>query len=178
MSKITFEQSEIAKKLANYKMPRYDEMTPFPVVMRQLVSILDGYLSIFRAPGEEKLLTQSMINSYVHNKVVKAPENKEYTKNHIVHLICIGILKQVLSMDDISKILKLQTDQYSLEVAYNYFCDEIEQALSVTFGSRSFAELKHKPKVITPLSESARSAVIAFANKIYVKHSINFELNN
>ena len=177
MTKLAFEKSEIAKKLANYKMPRYNELTDFPVVMRQLVSILDNYLSIFRTPGEEKLLTQSMINSYVHNKVIKPPENKEYTKNHIVHLISIGILKQVLSMEDISKILKLQTDQYSIEVAYDYFCVELEQALNVTFSSRSFDELKHKPKVVTPLTESVRSAVIAFANKIYVKQSINYELN-
>ena len=40
MSELPFAQSEIAIKLANYKLPRYDELTPFPVVMRQLVRLL------------------------------------------------------------------------------------------------------------------------------------------
>lgn len=35
MNKVLFEQSETAKKFVNYKLPRYDELTPFPVVMRQ-----------------------------------------------------------------------------------------------------------------------------------------------
>ena len=48
MKEKVFEQSEIAKKLANYKLPRYDELSSFPVVMRQLIAILDNYFSITR----------------------------------------------------------------------------------------------------------------------------------
>ena len=43
MKEKVFEQSEIAKKLANYKLPRYNELSSFPVVMRQLIAILDNY---------------------------------------------------------------------------------------------------------------------------------------
>ena len=83
MKEKVFEQSEIAKKLANYKLPRYDELSSFPVVMRQLIKILDNYFSIFLLPDEEKFLTQSMINSYVYKKVIEAPVNKEYDKKQI-----------------------------------------------------------------------------------------------
>lgn len=175
MNEILFEQSETAKKFVNYKLPRYNELTPFPVVMRQLLCILDEYLSAFSVPGEEKVLTQSMINSYVYMKVIRAPQNKEYDRRQIIHLLCIGILKQVLSLSDIAKLIEMQTNQYPIDIAYNYFCDELENALKVTFGSRSFSELESKkPIVKTPLTENARSAVIAFVNKIYVKQSIYF----
>jgi len=171
---VLFEQSEIAKKLANYKLPRYDELTKFPVVMRQLVRILDGYLSIFCIPGEEKLITQAMINSYVYKKVIIPPVNKEYDKNQIVHLMCIGIIKQVFSISDVRKIFDMQMEQYPVDVAYNYFCAEVENALKVTFSSRAFSDFKNEPTVITPLTESIRSVVLAFANKIYVKQSMYF----
>jgi len=173
MTKVPFIKSELAKKLANYKLPRYEELTPYPVVMRQLITILDNYLSIFCVPGEEQILTQSMINSYVRKKIVKAPEKKDYNKNQIIHFLIIGILKQVISIPEVSKLIKMQIKQYPIDVAYNYFCAEIEDALQVTFGSRS-SEFKNTPKVVTPLTENVHSAVIAFANRIYVKQSIYF----
>ena len=178
MNKVLFEQSETAKKFVNYKLPRYDELTPFPVVMRQLLCILDEHLSVFSIPGDEKVLTQSMINSYVYKRVIRAPENKEYDRRQIIHLLCIGILKQVISISDIAKLIEMQTNQYPIDIAYNYFCDELENALKVTFGSRSFSELENKKLTVkTPLTENARSAVIAFVNKVYVKQSIYFAEN-
>ncbi|MBQ7450391.1 DUF1836 domain-containing protein [bacterium] len=170
---IPFIHSEIAKKLANFKLPRYDEIVSYPVAMRQLIAILENYLNIFKDPfEEEKPLTPFMINSYVRKKVIEPPEGKDYNKKHIMFLIVIGILKQVLSISDIGKILKMAINQYPPETAYNYFCNEVEGVLNATFATRS--SFKNSPKVITPLNESVHSAVIAFANKIYVKQYLYF----
>ncbi len=171
---IPFIHSEIAENLAKYKLPRYDEITTYPVAMRQLIAILDNYLDIFRDPfEEEKLLTPFMVNSYVRKKIIEPPKNKDYNRNHIMYLIVIGILKQVLSISDIGKILHMAINQYPRKVAYEYFCNEVEEALKVTFATRT-SEFKNTPKVITPLNESVHSAVIAFANKIYVKQYLYF----
>ena len=178
MTLVPFSQSKIAKDLASYRLPRYEELTPFPIVMRQLVTLLDNYLDIFAVPGEEKLITQAMINSYVRTKVIAPPNNKEYSRVHLMQLIVLGILKQVLSINEVGQILELQIKQYPFDIAYNYFCEEMEEALKVTFATRHFAELKHKPTVVTPLTESIRSAVLAFANRIYAKQSIYFTVNN
>ena len=170
---IPFIHSDIAKKLAGFKLPRYDEIVSYPVAMRQLIAILDDYLSIFKDPfEEEKPLTPFMVNSYVRKKVIAPPEGKDYNKTHIMFLIVIGILKQVLSISDIGKILKMAMNQYPPKVAYEYFCTEVEGVLKATFATRS--SFKTSPKVITPLSESVHSAVIAFANKIYVKQYLYF----
>ena len=171
---IEFIHSEIAKKIANFKLPRYDELISYPVAMRQLIAILDDYLDIFRDPfEEEKLLTPFMVNSYVRKKIIYPPENKDYKKIHIMILIVIVILKQVLSISDIGKILKMSMSQYPPEVAYEFFCNEVEEALNETFATRSTI-YKKTPKVITPLNESVHSAVIAFANKIYVKQYLYY----
>ena len=171
---IPFIHSEIAQKLAKYKLPRYEEIISYPVAMRQLIAILNDYLSIFKDPfDEEKLVTPFMINSYVRNKVLLPPENKDYNIDHIMFLIVIIILKHVLSISDIGKILKMAINQYPKQVAYNYFCNEVEGALNATFATRT-SMFKNTPKVITPLNESVHSAVIAFANKIYVKQYLYY----
>ena len=175
---IEFIHSDIAKKIANFKLPRYDEIISYPVAMRQLIAILDDYLDIFRDPfEEEKLLTPFMVNSYVRKKIIAPPDNKDYNKLHIMFLLVIGILKQVLSISDIGKILKMAMNQYAPEVAYEFFCNEIEEALNETFATRSTL-YKKTPKVITPLNESVHSAVIAFANKIYVKQYLYYTEQN
>ncbi|MCQ2739663.1 MAG: DUF1836 domain-containing protein [bacterium] len=170
-----FINSDIAKKLANYRLPRYEQLSSYPIIMSQLLAMLDDYLSIFTVPGEEKLLTQAMINSYVRKKIIEAPDNKTYTRKHIIHLISIGILKQVLSLSEAGMFVEQQIKQYPHEVAYNYLCAEIEDALKITFGSRKMSEFKNAPKIVTPLTEGIRSAVIAFANKIYVKQWLYYE---
>lgn len=171
-----FENSEIAKKLAEYKLPRYDELMKYDVFMNQLIEILDEYLSIFQVPGEEKLLTPSMINNYVYKQVIDPPTKKKYTKYHIVHLLAIGILKQVLPLSDLAELIRMQQKEYPADIAYNYFCIELEKALHVVFGNRDYAEIdKTQPSKTTSLSKKFRSAAVAFANQIYVKQSIYFD---
>ena len=174
-----FENSEIAHTLANYKLPRYNELMKFDLFMNQLLDILDEYLEVFSVPGEEKILTRSMINNYVFKQVIAPPKNKKYSRNHVIHLLSIGILKQVLSISDVAALIEQQIQQYSIDVAYNYFCDELEKALKVVFERRDFSEIEStQPKKTTPLSILIRSAVLSFANKIYVKQSIYFDKQN
>ena len=171
----TFEDSEIAKKLANYKLPKFEDLIKFDIFMNQLIEILDDHLSIFLVPDEAKYLTPSMINNYVFKQVIEPPKQKKYSKYHIVYLLVIAILKQVMSLSDVTELLKLQTKQYSIETAYNYFCIELEKAMHVVFEERDFAQIeKTQPTKTTPLTKTVRSAVLAFANHIYVKQSIYY----
>ena len=101
-----------------------------------------------------------------------------YSRKHVIHLIFIGIMKQVLPLSDIGKIIQMQMKQYPFEIAYNYFCAEVEEALRITFGSRQLSEFNNSPTKITSLSENIHSAVIAFANKIYVRQSIYYSEQN
>lgn len=43
-------------------------------------------------------------------------------------------------MDNISKLLNLQRTTYSVETAYNYFCEELEYITKMTFKKRSESE--------------------------------------
>lgn len=176
MEEIIFEESDTSKKIANYHLPRYDELIKLDLFMNQLVDILNEYLSVFLIPGEEKTVTPSMINNYVFKHVITAPQHKKYNREQLAQLIVIGILKQVLSISDIGEILRMQREQYPIDTAFNYFCTEVEKALKVTFEERDFSGIeKTQPTKVTPLTRKVRSAVISFTNKIYVKQSIYYE---
>ena len=175
MKDTEFEHSAVAKQLANHKLPRYEELTKFDVFMTQLLGILDEYLSIFTIPGEQKILTASMVNNYVFKNIIEHPKQKKYSRSHIAYLIVIGILKQVLPISDVAEIISMALKEYDIEVAYEYFCIELEKALKATFEVRDFAVIEEtQPTKTTTLSKLVRSAVLSFANQLYVKKCIYF----
>lgn len=170
-----FVHSEVAKQLANHKLPRYEELTKFDVFMNQLLEILDEYLSIFTIPGEQKILTASMVNNYVFKNIIEHPIQKKYSRSHIAYLVVIGILKQVLPISDVAEIISMALKEYEIEVAYAYFCIELEKALKATFEVRDFRVIEEtQPSKTTALSQLVRSAVLSFANQLYVKKSIYY----
>lgn len=168
-------QKKENEKLTAYHCPRFEELPKIDVYMDQLIGILEEYLAPFEIPGEEKTITATMVNNYVKQKVIEPPKNKKYSKSHIVYLVVIGILKDVLSISDIGNLIKMQIKQYSLSRAYNFFAEELESVLKVTFGTRDFAEANSK-KERTNLSKLVRSAILSFANNVYVKKNIYFML--
>ena len=112
-----------------------------------------------------------MVNNYVKHKIISPPTNKKYSESHIMYLIVIGILKSVLNISEIGMVIKMQIEQYPIQVAFDFFAIELENSLKVTFGTRDFAEANSE-KEKTPLSKLVRSALLSFANKVYVKKNI------
>ena len=165
---------ESLKEIAEYHCPRFSELPPISLYMDQLVEILDKYLEIFNIPGEEVAITSTMVNNYVKQKLIVPPENKRYSKEQLARLLVVGILKQVLSISDIAMLLELQIDKYTAEVAYDFFCTELENSLKATFKTRDFSA-ENSATVNTPLSEVIRSALLSFANKIYVKKNLHLK---
>ena len=47
-----------------------------------------------------------MINNYVKDGVLPRPEQKKYSRDHLALLMVICMLKQVLSIQDVSSLLK------------------------------------------------------------------------
>lgn len=177
VNEYTAHQKKENEKLAAYHCPRYEELPKIDVYMDQLIGILEEYLTPFEIPGEEKTITATMVNNYVKQKVIAPPKNKKYSKSHIVYLVVIGVLKNVLSISDIGNLIKMQTRQYSLSRAYNFFAEELESVLNVTFGARDFSEANSK-KERTNLSKLVRSALLSFANNVYVKKNVYYMLKD
>ena len=61
-----------------------------PLYMDQVTTFMDSKLrSTARYPGEDKILTKTMINNYAKNDLLPPPVKKKYSKEHMLLLIFI-----------------------------------------------------------------------------------------
>ena len=144
----------------DYRMPRYKEIPNVGLYLEQTVKYINECL----APIEISI-TPSMLSNYVKKGYIDRPVKKQYYADQIAYAIYIVIIKQVLSMDNIASLFVLQKATYTLPVAYDYFCSELEKTLVAIF------EDKEEPKKETGDSsfekKMLRSVIIAVSHIIY-----------
>ena len=84
-----------------------DEIPNIDLYMDQLTSFMDERLKkTTRHPGEDKILTKTMINNYAKNDLLPPPVKKKYSKDHLILLIVIYYLKSILSISDIQTLIE------------------------------------------------------------------------
>ena len=108
-----------------------------------------------------------MINNYVKNNLIEAPEKKLYSKIQLAKLFVICILKQVYSMQDISTLISIALENTSAEKKYNRFCDLFEECLKCTLEQKEFVDNNSEN------SHLLRYVLLSCSYKIYVQ-SITF----
>lgn len=165
-----FKDSHYIKEILDFHIPRFNELPNIDLYMDQVLSIIETSLSIFASENDEKIITKSMINNYVKQKVIESPSKKHYKKFHVAYLIIISTLKRVLSISEISKIINNQ--DYEVEEFYNMFCDQLEHCLKNTFLEQNLDEHTEENTYNKILIAATR----AFANKIYVQKLIEFTI--
>jgi len=116
--------------LASFERIEYIKTEDIPNIdlyMDQVTTLMDSRLrTSTRNPGDDKILTKTMINNYTKNDLLPPPIKKKYSKEHVLMLIFIYYFKGVLSINDIQTLLSPLTENYfdgngklSLEEIYN-----------------------------------------------------------
>ncbi len=147
-----------------YHCPRYQELPDIALYLEQLLDAARDATAtvISEAP------TGPMINNYVKLGVMPPAVRKKYSKDQLCYLIIITLLKQVFTLPQIRSFFEIQRQTYPLERAYNYFCEEFENALREAFSFTGQA----LPSIETKRTEQTilvRSAVLAATNRIFVE---------
>ena len=149
-----------SQHLESFACPRWDALPDIDLYMDQVLVLTDKYFGIF-APKNESIVTSSMLNNYVKQKIVPPPDKKRYNKEHIARFLMICVLKRVFSMAQIKSLFDEMGKIYTVEKAYEIFrigldegfsalvrgtphqvCNAEEKdacALSLIFAVRSFA---------------------------------------
>lgn len=155
-------------EIKNFHLPRWHELPNIDLYIDQLVSFLEQYLSGYiknENEKEEKIVTKTMINNYVKHDIIKPPFNKKYNKEHMASLFVIFILKQVYSIHDIKKLIRLGIKTSPIEQSYNRFCSELEKAIRIVFAEKNYV----KNSRLSQEQYLLRNVVQSFANKLYVQ---------
>ena len=152
----------LSDSIRGFRLPRYRELPDVGLYLDQITK----YINQNVAPLGFSELTGSMIRNYVKQGLVDNPVNKQYSANQIAHLVVISILKQVIPLEHIGSFFCLQQKVYSDEIAYDYFCDELENILYHRFG------LKDESAAVgvtdTLEKEMLRSAIVAASHIVYL----------
>lgn len=163
-----------ADSIKTFHLPAYAQLPDTGLYLEQTAQYINRCL----APLGCIEITGSMISNYVKKGLITGPVKKLYYKDQIAHLICITVLKQVLSLENISRLFARQTLVYTDETAYNYFCRELENILFFQFGLKDSVE-----EIGTTFSiekKMLRSAIIAVTHIIFLNNCFQMldEQNN
>lgn len=90
-----------------------EDIPDIDLYMDQITTFMDSRLhNTVRTPGEDKILTKTMINNYAKNDLLPPPVKKKYSKEHVLLLIFIYYYKGILSISDIQKLLGPITERF------------------------------------------------------------------
>ena len=143
-------------------MPRYEELPDVGLYLEQTTK----YVNYVLRPLSCVELTGSMIRKYVKMGLLSNPVKKQYGANQFAHLLCITLLKQVMSLDHISQLFARQKSVYTDPIAYDYFCTELENILYFRFGLKGTVDSVGVTSSVE--KDMLRSAIIAVSHIIYL----------
>jgi len=126
----------MADAIRGFHLPRYRELPDVGLYLEQTVR----YVNQCIAPLGCSSITASMVSNYVKQGAFVGPIKKQYYAEQLAHLIVIAIIKNILSMENIQKLFRMQKGVYTDQVAYDYFCSELENMLLFIFEVRDKVE--------------------------------------
>ena len=131
MSKVELDCGKWLQEAEEFALPNWSALPSIPLYMDQVMMFTGEALSLFERDEKQSLLTNSMINNYVKSGVVDHPVHKKYSKEHLSKLMMVGLLKQVLSIQDIAVLFSGEMDVLSLG-------DETAQSLGMRVQGTRF----------------------------------------
>ena len=160
-------KKQLANSIAQFRMPRYRELPNNGLYLEQTTQYINQVLAPLGGMG----LTSSMISNYVKKGIISSPIKKLYYAEQIAYLFYIAIAKNVLSLEHILHLRKMQERSYEKEIAYDYLCEEFENVLFYVFGLKDriddIGRTKSDEKVLF------REVIIAASNSIHLTNCFN-----
>ena len=149
---------QLAEYVAELHLRRYRGLPDIGLHLEQVTRYASRYV-----PSQ---LTGSMVSNYVKQKLIPGPVKKSYYQESIAYLIFLSYIKAVMPLEDIRLMMEVQKSSYELQVAYDYFCDELENLLQYVCG------LRETPAVVgstrSQEKELLRTALLSITYKIYL----------
>ena len=158
----------MAESIRGFRLPRYAEIPTVGLYLEQTIKYINSYL----APLGCLELTGSMVSNYVKKGLIPAPVKKQYFPEQISYLFFVALAKNLTSMENIDLLISVQRATYTLPVAYDYMCGELENMLFYFFG------LKDRPEEVGETDSDEknllRGLIMSAANVIYLNNYIEY----
>lgn len=136
--------------------------------MDQVLALSEKYFGAF-SDSNEVGITSSMLNNYVKQKVIPAPDKKRYNKEHLARFLMICILKRVLSIAKIKQLFDSLFEMYTVREVYEVFSNELDCALHALADNEPMAQPDSADSNILALKYAVRS----FAHTVFAEINMN-----
>lgn len=147
--------NSIQQSLDRIQYIKAEDLPNIDLYMDQVTTFMESILhSTTRNPGEDKILTKTMINNYAKNDLLPPPVKKKYSKEHMILLIFIYYFKGILSINDIQKLLKPMED--------DFFGKDLEFGLEQIYEEVFSLEQSAVDKVKEDIAEKYKIAMETF----------------
>ena len=118
------------------------EIPNIDLYIDQITNLFDNAYADRKRSEEEKTLTKTMVNNYSKEGILRAIKGKKYSREHIIQMAMIYLMKQTLSIQDIKSIFCSQecNNIKSFEAVYEQYIQisqENEKRVSDFFVSFS-----------------------------------------
>ena len=81
-----------------------DDIPHIELYIDQITTLFDRALSDRKRHEDEKILTKTMVNNYSKEGILRPIKSKKYSREHIIQMAMIYMMKQSLSIQDIRSI--------------------------------------------------------------------------
>ena len=158
------------KSFKNFNMPRWDDLPEIDLYMDQVISVTDkllGSLSVENAP----ILTPSMINNYVKNRILPPPVKKKYSREHLAKLIIICIMKPIMEISAIADIMTRNEALFGTAQMLDKFSSMFEKNIASRARSSELAMESTEKTEEMLCAIAVENAVKAGAEKVIAEHA-------
>lgn len=95
---------ELVNSLNLQEKIELDSIPNLDLYMDQVITLFEEKLGHTKRFEGDKLLTKTMINNYIKDKLLMPAVKKKYTKEHVLLMILLYDLKQILTIGDIKSL--------------------------------------------------------------------------
>lgn len=167
--------AQLAERMASVHISRIAELPRIELYLDQVLDIVAGELAPLMLPGEV-VITGSMVNNYVKQKVVPAPCRKRYTRRHVASLLFVTAMKRVYSIGQIAQMMgMIDGSDIDVSTLYDEVVSAVEEALALEFAGGEKDAAAAPPAITQAPPELARvlgAAVASLAAKVYVEQTL------
>lgn len=174
------DQQALRERMTSIHISRINEMPRIDLYLDQVLSLVSDELSWMALPGEE-LLTGSMVNNYVKQKLVPAPLHRRYTRRHVATLIFVCTFKRFFSIADVKRLYEVcLAREINVASTYDELVSALERTMAARFGTQGNTMASPTIKLLdTDGAEVApdlvhlmNAGIEAIADKVLVEQSL------
>ena len=155
---------DIKKSLAEERPASWSALPDIDLYRDQVLSYMRRQLFSSRP---ESNVTAAMINNYIRDGILPRTSDKKYSRGHIARLTAICVMKQVLTVGDISVLFELFPTGHMQQVYESYRKILDGELTSVTEGIPGDGDSQVLADAIV------RFAITSYANKIAAEQLID-----